>query len=188
MVNRREFCTSSRFAPSKRTPSFFTAKNLKPRPFLAQAPSPWSADPCPEPSAYRCFTISGQSSAGEQPERLRDAVDRFSEPHCGCLRPPLLLPFAHSQPTHSAEPDDGLPWVCGLAPQHPSKDLPKVGVRFSISLNRPNSESGLTTTHSSHVSLNRPPSPIFTEYPGGNVSSVACPSPCRHYRRFLVGK
>jgi hypothetical protein len=51
---------------------------------------------------------------------------------------PLPLPFAQSQPTHLAEPVDG--------PQHPSKDLPKISVRFSRSLNRPNSESRLTST------------------------------------------
>jgi hypothetical protein len=36
-VKRCKLCRKSRFAPLKRTPSFFTAENLKPQPFLAQA-------------------------------------------------------------------------------------------------------------------------------------------------------
>jgi hypothetical protein len=38
------------------------------------------------------------------------------------------------------------PGGLGVGPRHPSKDLPKICVRFSRSLNRPTSESRLTST------------------------------------------
>jgi hypothetical protein len=46
------------------------------------------------------------------------------------------VPFAQSQPTHSAIAVDGLPGVCGLAPRHPPAEIPEECVHFSISLNR----------------------------------------------------
>jgi len=56
MTKRRELCPESRFAPSKRTPSFFSAEDLKPRPFLAQAQN------TPELPDYCRFVIPGRSS------------------------------------------------------------------------------------------------------------------------------
>jgi hypothetical protein len=51
IVNLRELCTESRFAPSKRTPRFFTAENPKPPSFLAQAPN------TPELADYDRFAL-----------------------------------------------------------------------------------------------------------------------------------
>jgi hypothetical protein len=68
--------------------------------------------------------------ATRAPERCRRPV--LWTPLCrappgtvAALGQPLLLPFAQSQPTHSAEPFDGLPGVWGLAPSIPPKISPK---------------------------------------------------------------
>jgi hypothetical protein len=45
----------------------------------------------------RRFAIPGQGSAGKQPDRMRDAVDRFSEPNSAGLRPGTVAAFgSHS--------------------------------------------------------------------------------------------
>lgn len=66
--------------------------------------------------------------------------------HCGCLRQLLVLPFAQAQATHAADRVDGLPWGWGLASSFPPENASKIRVHFSISLNRKNSESRLTST------------------------------------------
>lgn len=73
------------------------------------------------------------------------AVSGFAR-HCGCLRQLLVLPFAQAQATHAADRVDGLPWGWGLAPSFPPENASKIRVHFSISLNRKNSESRLSST------------------------------------------
>jgi hypothetical protein len=83
MTKRRELCPESRFAPSKRTPSLITSENLKPQPFLAQAPN------APElPDSHR-FVI---------PPRARLAVNAANPRDCG-LQGQLHQPGMKSRDT-----------------------------------------------------------------------------------------
>jgi organic hydroperoxide reductase OsmC/OhrA len=64
---------------------------------------------------------------------------------------PFVVPVPWSDPA-APDPDEAFGaslsscHMLGGQPQHPSQNLPKISVRFSISVDRPNSASRLTNT------------------------------------------